>query len=364
MEFEPSTHWRPINAIAGPPMPRSAGGSTCTCLPRERLTGPGGRPGWRLGFSGLFVGLLALYASFSGCLQTNDLSADALTSFEEPSPGAGKAAGEHQAMPAGAAANAAISNSVPGDTAANPEAERTVVPHEDKPPGFGSNLPSPDEASKTGDGATSPAPTGTGTGTAGTVVPVVGTPEPHTHKEMPPGFGSNLPPEGQAHPLDEHPHKEMPPGFGSTQAPEGSAAPPTVAAGAGSGVGEPRKVAAGLPTEFETKYKGKKMVTISGIIRYSGEVPQNIDLDCFQPDPKTPGGRHLVNKVKLVEAGPYSFKVPANYGPLIVTGFVDLSANGPDSKDPQGSYSKNPLEVKDRDVKGIDLELKVANRSP
>ncbi|MFM7204585.1 MAG: hypothetical protein ACKO6N_27745 [Myxococcota bacterium] len=327
-----------------------------------------------------------LLGSLTGCLQEKDLSADALTSFE----GSG-GAGAHQDMPAGAAANAAINGEAPtggGSTEGSPAPHL----HEEKPAGFGSTsapdtgttaaegTPKPHhhEEKPAGFGATASTDTGTtaaeGTpkphtheekpaGFGATALPSEPKPEAHEHKEMPPGYGSNQPsapsPEKVAS-TGSIQHKEKPPGFGSTS----SAAPTGTGTGTGSAEAAFRKVSGETITPFERDYKGKKLITLSGTLTYDGAIPQNLDLDCFAIDKSAPGGRKLVNKAKLVEAGPYSIKVPAQYGQLAITAFVDLSNNGPDSKDPQGVYAKNPIEIKDKDIKGIDIVLKVPGKTP
>lgn len=343
---------------------------------------------------------LVLSTGAAGCLQQNDLSADALTSFEEATPAAGAQAEgggkEHREMPPGGTANAAISGTAvsaaasgtttdaspsPSGSPAPGGAVHSDVLHEDKSPGFGSSttaegtpkvVPHDEKAHEAKAHEDKPAGFGSTLPTEST--PAAVKHEEHAHKEMPAGFGSSLPPEGkpEAVAVTEHKHQTMPPGYGSKLPPDTGGKAAAVAGGSASGspdnpapvAGVPKKVVAAIPTPFETQYKGKKMVTISGKILYSGEVPQNIDLDCFQPDKNAPGGRKMVNKVKLVEAGAYSMKVPAGYGPLIITGFVDLTSNGPDSKDPQGVYAKNPVEIKDKDIKGIDIELKARGTTP
>jgi len=96
-------------------------------------------------------------------------------------------------------------------------------------------------------------------------------------------------------------------------------------------------------------------ISVSGHIRYPGT--SVVDIDLFRPDDNSPGGRDLIGKLKFA-AGPYSFKVPKGFGPLVLEAFADQDNNGPSSGDPMGSYQDNPLIIGSKDIVGIDLHLK------
>ena len=308
----------------------------------------------------ILAGLVGIAAAGGACVSDQEVPSEFLVAFEQPTPGDDETADasgghEHREMPPGAGANAAMvgtaeesekGGATHTEVAGTPEAHvhvemppggmdgdggsATPQPHAhvDAPPGYGSNLP--------------PA----GTPAATDAVPVAGTPEPHPHVERPPGYGSHLPPEGAAAESEPEPD----PVVGEPEPVEG----------------EPEPVVPKQETPFEREYKGKEMITVSGEIIYDGEVADGVgvDLDCFVPLPNTRARRKLVNKVKLPGPGPYTMKVPAGFGKLIVTAFIDLERDGPDPKDPQGAYQGNPLEIKDKDITGIDLVLKpkVASR--
>ena len=335
-------------------------------------------------FRGLAL-LLSLSQSLQlGCLQEKDLSADALTSFEDAGAGGGGSG------PAGMAANRAISGDaqaqagldpggspVPGSPEQPPPGEavppeHTQPPHEhvERPGGFGSVTPSPmphlevtpiphEHVERPGGfGSTTPTP-----------VPFKEVkPESHTHVERPAGFG--LPSSGKtgvASPTSgkpteptTHPHKEMPPGFGSKLPSEGK--PQSVAH---TVVPAPQQVQGAPPatppapeTPFEKNYKGKPMILVSGTIVSKTPITTGVDVDCFAPDPSTQAGQKLVNKLKLSGSGPFKMKVPAGFGKLMLNAFADLKNDGPDGADPQGSYAKNPLIIGNTDLSGVTIELR------
>ena len=125
----------------------------------------------------------------------------------------------------------------------------------------------------------------------------------------------------------------------------------------GPGTGEPEKVQPKVLTPFDKECAEKRCVTLTGTIKVQGEAKAGVDLDCFVPDSSTPAGRKLVNKVKLAGPGAYTMKVPAKLGQLSLVAFMDLENDGPDRSDPQGGYSGNPIEIKDKDLENIDIEL-------
>lgn len=269
-----------------------------------------------------------------GCLQQDNLSADVLTSFEESSPAAGDTtdmnAADHKSMihrqmPAGAAANAAILGETPAtkDESAGQEEHVETIASEDSTAGeTSSENPS--------------------TGTE----PAVGVPEFHPHQEMPPGFGSNLPAEPQP--------EEVPAPAGEQQPSEQPEA-----------TEEQKEARPNVETPFEREYQDKPLITVSGKIEYDGATRSTVDIDCFVTDTSTKAGRKLVNKVKVPEPGPFSMKVPKDYGELYISAFIDLKGNGPDSKDPQGTYEGNPLEIKDKDIENVEIVLKsLTSESP
>ncbi len=310
--------------------------------------------GKRVG-GGSVVWALLLGGLLSACLQQEDISADYLTSFEEGSPEPGAEASgaehvvvEHHAMPPGAAANAAINGedlskmAEGGETSASASEERTSGAGEEQ----GAAVSVAHGGAETTGAGGAEAAGATGEGAGGEEAPV-GVPEFHPHREMPPGYGSKLPPE---------PHPEEVP------APAASAAPEAVAGGEGA-PGAPEKVRPDVLSPFEREFQGQKFITVSGTISYDGDKVTTVDIDCFVADPSTRAGRKLVNKIKVEGPGPYTMKVPADYGELYISSFMDLENNGPDSSDPQGSYEHNPLKIGDKDIDHVDIVLRRAGNA-
>ena len=300
--------------------------------------------------------ILVAVTALPGCLQQEDMSADFLTSFEEPSPSAGKEGApadhvvmEHHAMPPGAAANAAINGEDPGNMASSGVGDGAAASEGAETKSGASSSGSDQGAAGTaapvagsgdneGEGASSGVVSvGEGENKAGDE-PAVGVPEFHPHREMPPGYGSSLPPDPQP--------EQVPPPVAESVAP-GSAGP-----------GEPEKVKPAVLSPFEREFEGQKFITVSGTISYDGDKVTTVDIDCFVADSSTRAGRKLVNKIKVDGPGAYSMRVPADYGELYVTSFMDLENNGPDSSDPQGQYAHNPLKIGDEDIDNVDIVLR------
>jgi hypothetical protein len=133
-------------------------------------------------------------------------------------------------------------------------------------------------------------------------------------------------------------HQEMPPG----------------APGGGGQPGGPGGVAAPQSDPFAGS--SGPTVRVSGIIGWEGQGV--VDLDLFQPDFTSGGGRRLLGKLKLAP-GPYEFQVPVGFGPLILEAFIDVDSNGPSAADPSGGYPSNPLVVGQQSIEGVDITLKL-----
>lgn len=85
-----------------------------------------------------------------------------------------------------------------------------------------------------------------------------------------------------------------------------------------------------------------------------------IDLDLFQPDNNSPGGRRMIGKLKL-DPGEYEIMVPEDYGSLILEAFIDADGDGPGAGDKMGIYRSNPVYVGSSDVYDIDITLAVTD---
>ena len=101
---------------------------------------------------------------------------------------------------------------------------------------------------------------------------------------------------------------------------------------------------------------GDNPITIHGTLVC--EICQGIDLDLFQPDPDSPGGRRMLGKIKRA-AGAYELQVPAGFGPMLLEAFSDLAGDGPGAGDPMGRYEGNPLQIGNEDLFDVDIPLVV-----
>lgn len=210
-------------------------------------------------------------------------------------------------------------DATPGSGTPGPDTKvaHETVAHVDRPGGFGV------------EGASAE-----GTPAAGGTTAAVGAPEPVAHKEVT--------------------HVDRPPGFGQ----EGATTTGDGPAGApGSGIPN-------VPSPFEKQFEGQKMITLSGTLTMEGDYAGVVDVDCFLEDPKSGGGRKFVNKIKAQGPGTFTMRVPADYGKIHISAFLDLMSDGPDPKDPQGSYLKNPVTIGTQDVSGLEITLKVGGGKP
>lgn len=144
-------------------------------------------------------------------------------------------------------------------------------------------------------------------------------------------------------------HVDRPAGYG--QDGEQEAAPPGAEGGSLEG---------SIPTmasPFEKAHEGKEMVVVTGKIEVGGDIKGIADIDCFQPAPDSPAKRKFVNKIKAIAPGEFTMKVPKDYGPLILSAFIDVKSDGPDPTDPQGHYLDNPLTVGSEDISDVLIIL-------
>ncbi|MCB9780417.1 MAG: hypothetical protein H6742_17765 [Alphaproteobacteria bacterium] len=98
-------------------------------------------------------------------------------------------------------------------------------------------------------------------------------------------------------------------------------------------------------------------VTVSGTLTWEGD--GRVDLDIFQVDAASPGGRKIAGKLRL-EPGPWSVEVPVSVGSLEFEAFVDVDSDGPTATDPAGRYAGNPLTIGDSDIDGVDITIVAA----
>ena len=171
------------------------------------------------------------------------------------------------------------------------------------------------------------------------------------HTEMPVGSPGGDPSVGAPGPGEPGEPGPGEPGVPPEMPPPGDGQPgePTpgepVAPPPGGGLGDPF-----------VNHTGPK-VTLRGQLLWGGD--ESIDLDLFQPDLNSPGGRRPVGKLKL-PAGPFSLDVPQHFGPLGLEAFIDLDGNGPDAGDPRGCYPGGAVNVGENDLRGLNIGLEVS----
>ena len=113
----------------------------------------------------------------------------------------------------------------------------------------------------------------------------------------------------------------------------------------------------GQPVDSDPFGASSDRIALSGTLRCSGDCPR-VDLDLFQPDEKSPGGRRMIGKQKL-PPGEYVLMVPRNFGPLILEAFIDFGQDGPGPGDKMGRYDGNPVVIGSKAVSGVDIELSI-----
>ena len=99
-------------------------------------------------------------------------------------------------------------------------------------------------------------------------------------------------------------------------------------------------------------------ITLKGTMRCEIDCAL-IDLDVFQPDDQSPGGRKMLGKIKI-PPGEYTLDVPINFGPLILEAFVDFNNDGPGIGDLMGRYEENPVQILSKSVNNIDINLEAS----
>ena len=114
-----------------------------------------------------------------------------------------------------------------------------------------------------------------------------------------------------------------------------------------------------LPTQSVFKDLGKNPVVVSGELVVDSSIGEVdfIDLDLFTADPKEPGGRRYLGKLKQ-KPGKFSFSVPRNFGEIQLDALVDKDADGPTPGDPFGQNRGSAIVVKDQPVTDVMIEIK------
>lgn len=100
-------------------------------------------------------------------------------------------------------------------------------------------------------------------------------------------------------------------------------------------------------------------VMLSGSFDYSNEAPGSYRID-FQKRESPNGPPMLVHTIELDAPGPWSLEVPKDYGPIYLTGFVDLKGDGPSPDDPIGR-TVQPVVIGSEPIEGVALTVALGN---
>jgi hypothetical protein len=100
-------------------------------------------------------------------------------------------------------------------------------------------------------------------------------------------------------------------------------------------------------------------VKLSGSFDYTGETPGSYRID-FQKRETPNSPPMLVHTIELDAPGPWSLEVPKDYGPIYLTGFVDLKGDGPSPDDPIGR-TMEPVVIGGEAIEGIALSVALGN---
>jgi hypothetical protein len=98
-------------------------------------------------------------------------------------------------------------------------------------------------------------------------------------------------------------------------------------------------------------------VSLEGVITGGSDGPVHVDL--ATPDPTQESGVAPHGKLMLDGVGPFTIRVPAAMGTLIVQVFQDPDGNGPDERDP---YVEARLDVGEATPAPVEWEMKVGGR--
>jgi len=100
-------------------------------------------------------------------------------------------------------------------------------------------------------------------------------------------------------------------------------------------------------------------VMLSGTFDYTSESPGSYRIDIQKREtPNSPP--MLVHAIELDAPGPWSLEVPTDYGPIYLTGFVDLKGDGPSPDDPIGRTAE-PIVIGSEPIENISLTVALGN---
>jgi len=127
------------------------------------------------------------------------------------------------------------------------------------------------------------------------------------------------------------------------------------AAGAAGGAGGAAPPPGGTrPDDARFKLGPDEGVGMTGTLSYAGEKTGRLQLDFLARDPDQPP--RLVHTVQMKGPGPWTTRVPKDYGPIYVVAFIDIDGDGPSATDPAAA-TMEPVVVGGEDLTGVDLTL-------
>ena len=144
-----------------------------------------------------------------------------------------------------------------------------------------------------------------------------------------------------------------------------SSAPATDEAGGEAAGSAPEPSGEGGPTPFSNPNDARfsvapgEGVQLSGVFDYQGETPGSYRID-FQKRESPNGPPMLVHTIELDAPGPWSLEVPKDYGPIYLTGFVDLKGDGPSPDDPIGRTAE-AVQIGTEAIEGVNLNIALGN---
>ena len=106
------------------------------------------------------------------------------------------------------------------------------------------------------------------------------------------------------------------------------------------------------PNAARLNLKPGEGLTISGTFQYGGTATgsKRVDVQKYREG----SAPSLVHTLEISDDNSFSFQVPADYGKILITGFIDKAGNGPTADDPQGRLS---LEIAAEAMSDVVLEV-------
>lgn len=139
--------------------------------------------------------------------------------------------------------------------------------------------------------------------------------------------------------------------YGGTEGTGGGPGPSGGSEGPGAAPAAP---GATRPDDARFKVGKDEGVELSGTFVYAGEKTGQLRLDFLTMDEGQPP--RLVHTKELAKAGPWSVRVPKDFGNIYVVAFIDQAGDGPGGDDP-AAVTSDPVAVGATDVGDVTLTL-------